>query len=374
MLTQGKCGVNRRACLARLGQGLALGAAGRTGGAAEPAGAVGGFSGAAVGLTGAADGLTGAADGLFSPAAGPAIPPLALAGPAPLRLAAGVWWWPGAAGEAQAANRGRVSALLAVRQDAQRWCLGSGPSPAWGRAWRGELQQRLGGVPTAVISPWARPELVLGVAGLGPVQHWAHADVARAMAAQCAGCEDRLRQRLGPAAADLGPAPAARAPSHRLHGEQGRLGPWDWWRAWRSEASCVLVWRLRQGPWWSAPGLLWGDGPPDLRDADLRILQASLAWLARRVAVDGPQAVLLPEQGPPMLQSGLAASQAYLRGLAAAVLARQAQGGLETDAAGHWPGLAADWAGHARHALNWQRAWRQLEDEGLRASPEAAGT
>lgn len=363
MLTQGKCGVGRRACLARLG--LAMGAVGRTSAAAEPAGAAGGDNGAAAGQAAAAEGLPRAV-------ASPGLPPLALAGPAPLRLAAGVWWWPGAAGEAQAANRGRVSALLAVRQGAQRWCLGSGPSPAWGRAWRGELQQRLGGAPTAVISPWARPELVLGVAGLGPLRHWAHADVAQAMAVQCAGCEDRLRQRLGPAAADLGPAPAARAPSHLLHGEQGRLGPWDWWRAWRSASSCVLVWRLRAGPWWSAPGLLWADGPPDLRDADLRSLQASLAWLARQVAADGPQAVLLPEQGPPMSPAGLAASQAYLRGLAAAVQARQAQGGLETEAAGHWPGLAADWAAHPRHALNWQRAWRQLEDEGLRAGAAGA--
>ena len=339
MLTQGNCGVGRRCCLAWLGLGLAALEAGPADAAGEPA----------------------------------PVPPAA-SGPEPLRLAPGVWWWPGAPGESQAANRGQVSALMAVRHGTQRWCLGSGPSPAWGRAWRADLQQRLGGAPTDVISPWARPELVLGVAGLGPVRHWAHADVAQAMASQCAGCEARLRQRLGPAAADLGPAPAARVPGRRLQGEQGQVGPWAWWRAWRSEVSSVLVFRWRLAPWWSAPGLLWADGPPDLRDADLRTLQASLAWLAWRVAGDGPRALLLPEQGPPMGAAGLAATRAYLHGLAAAVQARQAEGAPESDPAGRWPGLPGEWAEHPRHALNWQRAWRQLEDELLRAPSVAAGT
>ena len=146
-------------------------------------------------------------------------------------LATGVWLVPAADGESDTINRGQVSNLVLVHQAPRWWALGSGPSPAFGRALACQLRRRLGGVVTDVISPWARPELVLGVGGLaGPAwavggppprgvhppaplppavlpRHWAHAAVAQAMAEQCPHCVDRLHQRLGPAAADLGDNP-----------------------------------------------------------------------------------------------------------------------------------------------------------------------
>lgn len=288
------------------------------------------------------------------------------AGP-PQALAPGLWWWPGAPGEADALNRGQVSAVLLAAQGQRLWLLGSGPSPAFGRQLRAQVLQQLGRPVSDVISPWARPEAVLGQAALGPARRWAHQSVAQAMQRQCERCEARLRQRLGAAAVDLGPSPVVRLPDHPLSGEHGSLGPWQWWRLWRAADSPVTLWRWRQAPWWSAPGLLWADGPPDLRDADLPSFQASLAWLARLSAADGVEARFLPEQGPVMDRDGLAETQAYLRGLAQAVSQALAAGGLASDPPSPWAGLPPRLAEHPRHAMNWQRVWRQLEDASLSA-------
>lgn len=286
---------------------------------------------------------------------------------APQVLAPGLWWWPGQAGEADAANRGQVSAVLLAAQARNLWLLGSGPSPAFGRQLRALVAEQLRRPVSDVISPWARPEAVLGQAAFGAVRRWAHHSVALAMERQCERCEARLRQRLEAAAADLGTGPVVRLPDRWLHGDQGLLGPWRWWRLWRAADSPVTLWRWRQGPWWSAPGLLWADGPPDLRDADLASFQASLAWLARLSAADGAVARFLPEQGPVMGPEGLIETQDYLRGLAQAVSQALAAGGLASDPPSTWAGLPPRLAVHPRHALNWQRVWRQLEDASLAA-------
>jgi hypothetical protein len=327
-------------------------------------------------------------------------------------LAADVWLVPAAAGDSDAGNRGQVSNLVLVRARAapqaeagpaeqaaagdvglRWWLLGSGPSPAVGRALACQLQQRLGAVVSDVISPWARPELVLGVAGLtggregvgvvtgvgvgapaGPgtaavaVRHWAHAAVADAMAEQCSHCVDRLRQRLGVAADDLGPDPI-RLPDHRLQGEQGALGPFRWWRLPRAEGRWVTVWRLRATPLWLAPGLLDGNGPPDGRDADLAMLRDASRQLARWAAADGPAAVFVGEQGPVMDSGAPARHAAYWDALLAAATAAVNRGDDETAPAPGWPGLPARWAAAAWHGLNWQRAWRQVEPQVLAAPP-----
>ena len=110
-------------------------------------------------------------------------------------LGDGLWRIPAEAGEADARNRGRVSNLLLARagegREASLWALGSGPSPAFGRALACQARRRLGLPIRQAISPWTRPEAVLGVAGLDaeaaaagrpPVVHAAHQDVAVAMA------------------------------------------------------------------------------------------------------------------------------------------------------------------------------------------------
>lgn len=343
-------------------------------------------------------------------------------------LAADVWLVPAAAGDSNADNRGQVSNLVLVREHtagqarrarqaqaagptagpaagggavgragggegARWWLLGSGPSPAFGRALACRLQQRLGAVVSDVISPWARPELVLGVAGLPgaraglgvgvgmgvgmgtgaesaasarAVRHWAHAAVADAMAEQCPHCVDRLRLRLGAAAADLEADPI-QLPDHRLHGEQGVLGPFLWWRLPRAGGRWLTVWRLRHAPLWVAHGLLDGHGPPDGRDADLALLRDASRRLAHWAAADGPSARFVGEQGPPMDSGAPAQHAAYWAGLLATATAAVARGDDESAAAPGWPGLPAGWAGQPWHGLNWQRAWRQVEPQVLAA-------
>lgn len=313
------------------------------------------------------------ASGATAPAPPPACPGPVL----DLRpLAPGVWWLPAAAGEADAVNRGRVLNLLLVRDGARLWALGSGPSPAFGRALACQARQRLGGPVTDVVSPWARPELVLGAGALvadgggRAVRHWAHAAVAEAMARQCAGCVERLRQRLGGAAVDLGDDPV-HLPRQVLQGEQGRLGPFAWWRLPRAEGRWTTVWRLPlaapAGALWLAPGLLDGDGPADGRDADLALLQRAAERLAALAAADGDGVRLLGDQGPPLAADGAARQAAYGRALLAAAEAAVARGDDESAPAPALPGLPAAWASHPWHGFNWQRAWRQVEPRVLGA-------
>lgn len=290
-------------------------------------------------------------------------------------LGPGLWLVPAATGDSEAGNRGQVSNLVLAREgpaDAARWwLLGSGPSPAFGRALACQLRQRLGAVVDDVISPWARPELVLGVAGLAdgrPLRHWAHAAVADAMAEQCPHCVERLRQRLGAAAADLGDQPIP-LPTHRLQGERGQLGPFLWWRLPRAEGRWVTVWRLRAAALWVAPGLLDGHGPPDGRDAELAMLQSASERLAAWAAADGPGAVFIGEQGPAMDSGTPARHAAYWAGLLAAATAAVERGDDEAAPAPGWPGPPAGWAGQPWHGLNWQRAWRQVEPLVLAAPP-----
>lgn len=297
-----------------------------------------------------------------------------------LPLAPGLWWVRAAPGESDHLNRGQVSNTVLVREGrgrtARLWALGSGPSPAWGRALACQARARLGLPITDVISPWARPELVLGVAGLqqqGPLRHWAHASVAQAMAEQCPHCVERLRQRLQAAASDLGDDPI-RVPELLLQGEQGRLGPFDWWRLPRAEGRWITVWRVRaagatQGPLWVAHGLLQGDGPPDGRDADLALLLQASQRLAALAAVDGPAVRFIGEQGPVMGAGAPARHAVYWSSLLDEARAAVARGDDETAPAPAWPGLPPSWQAHPWHGFNWQRAWRQVEPEVLAAPP-----
>lgn len=281
--------------------------------------------------------------------------------PLPLQaLAPGLWLVPAPSVDGDEANRGQGSHLLLARDGARLWAVGSGPTPAFGRRLRCTAQRRLGQAPTDLLVPWARAELALGGQGLAAQRSWAHAQVAAAMAEQCAHCVDRLRQRLGAAAADLGDDPVS-LPRRLLHGPSGRLGPFDWWVLPRAPDRVVTVLRHRASGVMSAHGLLWGDGPPDARDADLALLRQALQQLARLA----PAATRWVGEGGPLLDAaGVAAQAGYLQALDAAVRPAVAAGDLGQQAP-VLPGHAADSA-HARHALNWQRAWRQAEDDWLR--------
>jgi hypothetical protein len=273
-------------------------------------------------------------------------------------LAPGLWWLPGAPGDADAHNRGHVSNLLLAIDGRRVWLIGSGPTPAFGQALACQVRQRWGRPVTDVVSPWPRPELVLGVAGLGAARHWAHAEVALAMQQRCAACVERLRVPLGEAASDLGDAPV-RVPTRLLHGSEGRLGPWRWWRWSRGPGFPVTAWQFRSVALRHAPGLLWSGGAPDARDADIATLLQSTTALGRTAPQDAAAAPLrwLGEQGPP--EAGLPARhQRYWADLLRDVALAQERGDDESAGA---PASAHVPPGDPRHALNWQRAWRQVE-------------
>ncbi len=209
---------------------------------------------------------------------------------------AGVWWLRAARGDADANNRGVVSNLLIVRDGRRVWAVGSGPSPAFGRALGCVVRRDVGHAITDVISPWPRPELVLGAAGLPQARHWAHVDVAQAMRAQCARCVIRLRQRLGAAAVDLGAANACVGPSAGCTEPDGQLGPFDWWRLQRAPGVPVTVWQVRGRGAMTAHGLLWAGDAPDLRDSRVEAMRAATAQLA---LIAGDATTLMGEQGEP---------------------------------------------------------------------------
>lgn len=287
-------------------------------------------------------------------------------------LGASVWWIEGAAGDTSERHRGAISNLLVVADGRRTWLLGSGPSARYGRALACQVRAQLGRRVTDVIAPWPRPELVLGQAGLGAVRRWAHADVAGTMKERCPRCVERLRARLGAAASDLGAQPIV-LPDRLLHGTHGTLGPWHWWRLERTPGTPVTVWRLSGRPLWSAPGLLWADDAPDLRDASLPALQAATERLQALAAPDGTLARWLPEQGP--LQDAGAPTR-HLRYWAA--LQQAVQTAYERGDTGSEPAAALPGANPAepavplglRHQLNWQHVWRSTEDAEL--APSAA--
>lgn len=278
-------------------------------------------------------------------------------GAAGVAVAPDLWWIAGANGDSDANNRGATAHLLAWRHAGRTWALGSGGSPVLGRHAACEWRRLSGAAVRELVLPWPQAELTLGASAFPGARRWAHADVAAAMRERCPRCVQRMAQRLDSAAADLGPAPA-RLPTHRLTGSQGTLGGARWWRLARADETAVLVWHWPAARAWSAHGLAWGDGPPDLRDADPAVMERSLRALAQRVAADER---VWPQQGAVMDRDGLRAQADYLAALVAAVDAAQRAGALETDAPPPLPGVAAGWAGHPRHSLNWQRVWALRE-------------
>lgn len=305
-------------------------------------------------------------------------------------LAPGVWWVAGAAGDANEANRGAISNLLLVADGPRTWALGSGPSPVYGQALATAARRTVGRPITDVIAPWSRPELVLGSSGMAKVRVWSHQVVTQQMRERCTRCVERLATRLGGAASDLGTQPV-RLADHEFKGASGQLGPWRWWQLDRSTAGsgehttpqAVTLWWLARAGLWSAPGLIWTDGAPDLRDSSvtdliaattrLQALQQELAATTRPRSgrLKPPTARWLPEQGAPAPADIVARHLHYWHALQAAAEQAWQDGASETDAAPPLAGVDPDWLASPRHALNWQRAWREAEARALTAPAPA---
>ena len=282
----------------------------------------------------------------------------------------GLWWVRAERGDADASNRGLVSNLLIVRDGRRVWAVGSGPSPAFGRALGCVVEREIGQAITDVISPWPHPELVLGAAGLPQARHWAHADVAAAMRRQCARCVTRLRQRLEAAATDLGPTNTpASLPRRLLRANSGELGPLRWWRLQRAPGVPVTVWQVRRSGVLTAHGVLWAGDAPDLRDSRVETMRAATAQLA---AIARHATTLMGEQGEPARSDELEAHRVYWSALDAEVRRAQSRGDDATTVVKRLPGVDLSRTQGTAHALNWQRAWRHAEDASLQSDDRSA--
>lgn len=292
--------------------------------------------------------------------------------PAWVELGGETWLVRAESGEASEVNRGRVANQVLARDGARLWLIGAGATPAAARALACHVRQRLGRGISDVLVPYARGELALGISGFAGARQWAHEQVAATMRLQCPGCLASLRDSLGAAAGDLGPNPI-RIPAHRLRGDAGTLGPWQWWALPRSEPKgerqVALVLRHRSLPLWLAPGWLWDEAtPPDARGADLAALMASSRRAAGLAAGDGDAARWIGQQGGVQDARAMVRVADYWVALQQAVAGPVARGELLGDAA-PLAGVPPAWIAHPQHALNWQRAWRQAEDSQFDAQP-----
>jgi hypothetical protein len=289
--------------------------------------------------------------------------------PALRRIGVDVWRVDAARGEPHESNRGVTIQSLLARDGTRLWLVGSGPTPAFGAALACEIRRVLGSTVTDVVNTRAAPELAMGNAAFDGARLWALPDVIAAMRVRCEACRERLAMRLGAAGASLEPA-QIRVPSVPIASRgisAGQLGPFAWRALEREPGERVLVLRHRASGMVVAQGLLWADDVPDLRDTRSDTLLASLRALERF----SRGAQLLGEQGGVARPSAVAAHIDYIEAVRGAVEERLSRGevqgasgaGIELPAFAELPGYAA------RHVLNVQRVWRELELRSFDAAP-----
>jgi hypothetical protein len=226
------------------------------------------------------------------------------------------------------------------------------------------MRKLLGREVSDVFNAWAHAEIVLGAKAFDKARVHGLDSVAAQMKQQCTACINTLRENTGPAGDPMAIGPVYPSAATTLQGEQGRVGPFQWWRRARAPQADVLVLYHRESRLWIAPGLFWGRAVPDLRGAGLPETIASLHWLVERMGKDervvGEQGGPLPREAvQDQLDYVLALQQAVGEALRSASFAAPVQY-VEL------PQYAA-WAHYAlRHPLNCQRAWREAEAAWLR--------
>jgi len=310
-------------------------------------------------------------------------PPLALQA-----VAHGVWRVAVDTDETNPGNGGWVTQPVVVRDGARLWLIGSGPTPAQGLRLRCAISAALHREVTDVINTRAHPELALANLAFAGARLWALDDVADAMQHRCPQCLDRLRQRLSEregddvigsatpasrpstsnASSSLGlPDPTVslhpitiRVPDHRLKGDAGTLGPFQWWAVERAPGERALLLLERRSGWLIAQGLVWVGGVPNLRETALDEMTAGLERL-RLIAAQPGVAGVLGEQGEPGRAAIVADHLDYLAQLRQRTQAALDRGEVEGAHPIELPAFA-DRPGYAAyHALNRQRLWRWLE-------------
>ena len=285
-----------------------------------------------------------------------------------VRVSANVWRVPAARGDADESNGGVIAQLVLVRDGARVWLIGSGPTPAFGATLACAVRRETGHDVTDVVNTRAAPELAMGNIVFVGARVWALPDVIAAMQVRCVQCQERLKARIGAAGASLQPdridvpsrpvgAVGAVAASAGTVG--GTLGPFAWRALERAPGERVLVLRHRRERIVIAQGLLWAGDVPDLRETHSVTLLASL----RALRTDARGARVLGEQGDVSDARAITQHIAYIDALRQAVLphliAGEVQGASGTAVA--LPAFDGLPSYGARHPLNVQRVWRELE-------------
>jgi hypothetical protein len=277
----------------------------------------------------------------------------------PEQLARDVWLVEASGGEASLLNGGFVSNLVVVRTASGAWLTGTGPSPAFGAALRCQLREVLGREVSDVFNPWAHAEVVLGAKAFDKARVHGLDSVAAQMKQQCTACINTLRENTGPARDPMAAEPVYPSAATTLKGDQGQVGPFEWWRRARAPQADVLVLHHRESGVWVAPGLFWGRAVPDLRGAGLSETIGSLRWLIERM---GAKDRVVGEQGGALPREAVQAQLDYVLALQQAVDEALRSASFATSVQYVELPQYAAWAHYAlRHPLNCQRAWREAE-------------
>lgn len=269
------------------------------------------------------------------------------------------------------ANAGEVVPTLVHVTGAGVLVVDPGPQAAWGGALLGAIRGLTPQPVRWVVNTHAHPENVLANAALARLRprpvFLASPATAALMRQRCADCLARLQAQLGHAAMRgttiVLPEPALQAGGW-LH-----TGATAWQvqvhdNAHSASDTVLYAPRLRL---LCAGGLAYRERVPEMQEALLQGWRHALRQLAALPA----DTVIATAPGTPAqtLVPTLAYLDALASGIGAALAAgRDASQAMDAVAAApfrHWRQF------HARHPLNVQRAWRQLEDLWMQGEPLA---
>lgn len=284
-------------------------------------------------------------------------------------IGAGVWRVPAARGEPTPANGGATAQLVLAVDHDRLWLVGTGPTPAFGAALACAVERSTGRHVTDVIVTRAAPELAMGNLAFAGARLRALPDVIETMRARCGQCMARSKVRLGAAGESLSDE-AIRVPDAAIgvaNQTHGHIGPFEWLGVERAPGEHLLVLKLTEplaGPFVIAQGLLWAGDVPDLRDTQSVAMLASL----RALQAFAGDARLLGEQGDIAQPTEIARHIDYIESLQSAVRGHLARGAAQGAAGSEvdLPAFAALPGYAARHPLNVQHVWRELEPEVFR--------
>jgi hypothetical protein len=276
------------------------------------------------------------------------------------RMSPHLWRVAAQRGEPYTVNRGETTQVVIAVEASRLWLIGSGPSPAYGERLACAVKQATGRAVTDVVNTRAAPELAMGNVAFPQAKLWALPDVMASMQARCVTCLERLKSRIGEAGDSL-QNDLIRPPDSAVQAR--RLGPFDWRSLPRSSPQTkgenVLVLRHRADRIVVAQGLLWEGDVPDLHEAHIDVMAASLRALQKF----SKGARVLGEQGELTQPSAIAQHLRYVQQLRAAVWAQLQRGEVQgaSGVTAELPEFASLPSYAARHPLHVQRVWRELE-------------